>query len=1119
MTLEEAEKRWKAADKLFRSGDAAISREDWRGAYQDYNRFKALSGEKRDRLSEAETKTKAAEDRSTRDLEELRVKLIRSNNEDTQKVAELLSLLRTDTPAQTISQVRVEEVDKGLEDLKLLAARSAMRAEDYQAAQEKLRTLKKKVELAVAAQPTWKRNGTRPTFARVYIGDGNSLDLVSLRVTVTVDGPRARTVVDQVFHNPHAQQLEGTFEYPLPGGASASYFAMFLGQTRETAPPLFVRRGNVPALPADALVSLAPADVARRVDTTDWGRLQEAHVVPKEKALETYEDIVRGRIDPALLEYAAGNTFRGRVFPIPAKGYNRVLLAYEELLPMSGGKVVYQFPLPGMKLNEMQFSLQAASVECKEPAFLPREATKSEGGGQLLYQRAWKDDRPEGEITFSYAPARPQVQTVSGRHAGNGPQYVYARIRPELPKIDNPQPFAAHAVFLLDTSLSEHPDRFALNMKLLRRILENDPDIKDFNILAFNIGSAWVEPNGWLPNTKAGREQAFARLDGVVLEGATDLSAALDKLAAGLEFAPGTAVGTPLQVFLLSDGQNTWGKTNAGVLAARYEGRSPYPSRFCCYRTGQGAENLELYQALARRGGGIYHCFGEAELDAAASAHRRQCLHIERLGLAGGPTSSDLLVAGRQAAVYPGGELLVAAKLKEAGRTQLVIEGTFQGQRVVQEYAIDATGTSELAGRGWAEIAVASLLAVNDPKLDEVITAYCQEFGIGSRVASFLVLENEADYKRLNLEAERGKTISGDLGRFLEELWTSLGTHVTPREAFERLLARIGPRVQLRGTPQGAALQKLMTLLRDADFELPEAAIAGALLHKTDVAPLYLMEREKALDNASVYLAEAERRAGQKDIDGAVRVLSSVIEKHASRSDALRLVGYRLLDLQRSAAAVRLFQQVQESRPFEPHSYRDLARSLEASGKYGLAAAQYEIILAGTWHNRFGNAIQTVAREEYAHLLREALNKKAVAKELAGYFGDRLEQIAAGQVQSDLRVTISWNTDATDVDLWVIEPSGIKCFYQNNRTPSGGELSQDQTQGYGPERYQIAKAGKGAYRVLVHYYHGNPNLLSGETHVNVVVTRYAGTPRETIERHTVILQKNDQAVEVCTVEF
>ena len=59
----------------------------------------------------------------------------------------------------------------------------------------------------------------------------------------------------------------------------------------------------------------------------------------------------------------------------------------------------------------------------------------------------------------------------------------------------------------------------------------------------------------------------------------------------------------------------------------------------------------------------------------------------------------------------------------------------------------------------------------------------------------------------------------------------------------------------------------------------------------------------------------------------------------------------------------------------------------------------------------------------------------------------------------------------------------------------------------------------GAYRVVVHNFRANPNLLGGETHVHVVVTRYAGTEREVTERHTVVLRQADQQVEVCRVKF
>jgi hypothetical protein len=1016
----------------------------------------------------------------------------------------------------------LHDLDEQIAKLKEVSKRAAMPAAQL----EGLIALRDKLKKGEQKAPqVWKQHRGRPTFARVHLGDGNALELVSLHVTTTIDGPRARTVVDHVFRNPHARQLEGTFEYPLPTGASPSYYAMFPGKTRDSAPPLFARRGQAPPLAGELLASLKPNEMARAVSSDDWGNLMESRVVNKEKALETYEEVTRRRVDPALLEYAGGNTFSGRVFPIPPNGYSRVLLAYEELLPVIGDKDVYRFALPDCKLNEVVFTLQATAAECKEAEVrtvgqvsnLPDKEASTKlapQGRRLNYERHWTNEGPGGEVRFVFTPPQPRLQVASGRQSENGPLYVYARVRPEL-KVEKAASVAENAVFLLDTSLSEHPDRFAVSMKLLRKILESDADIRNFNILAFNVSAAWVAPNGWIRNTHSGRKRAFDALDGIVLEGATDLSSALEKLAT----TPFIVSRQPLNIFLLSDGQITWGESDVNALVSRFESRCPVPTRFHCYRTGLGADNLELFSALTRRGGGVFNCFSEADLPGVAVAHRHECFTVDSVRFVGGPEVSDVLIAGRRAAVYPGGELIVASRAAEPGKTQLVVEGTYLGKKLVQEYPVEITGTGELAARGWGEVAVASLLSLNDPKHDNLVTAYCQQFGIGSRVASFLILENENEYKRFNLEEERGKTLTGDLGKWLEETWKGLGSVKSAKAAFTSFLSRIEPRVKLLGGVQGEHVKKLLELLGDVDYELPAATVNGKLLRKDDVAAEYLKVRDGDPRNVNTYLEEARRRAAKEDVDGAVCALSSIIEEHPGRGDALRLVGYRLLDMQQPAHAARLFERVEQNRPFEPHSYRDLARALEACGKYGLAAVHYEIILAGTWHARFRDSLKQVALEEYAAMMREAIRRGAVTGKLADHFGDRLEKMDPSKAQSDLRVTISWNTDATDVDLWVIEPDGEKCFYSHNKTKSGGELSQDMTQGYGPERYQVKKAQKGTYRVIVHYFAVNPNLLAGESHVNVTVTKFAGTPQEQTERHTVILKKHGEEVEVCKVEF
>ena len=52
--------------------------------------------------------------------------------------------------------------------------------------------------------------------------------------------------------------------------------------------------------------------------------------------------------------------------------------------------------------------------------------------------------------------------------------------------------------------------------------------------------------------------------------------------------------------------------------------------------------------------------------------------------------------------------------------------------------------------------------------------------------------------------------------------------------------------------------------------------------------------------------------------------------------------------------------------------------------------------------------------------------------------------------QADIVLIINWNTNNTDVDLHVIDPTGEECYYRNRETKIGGKLTIDVTEGYGP---------------------------------------------------------------------
>ena len=102
-------------------------------------------------------------------------------------------------------------------------------------------------------------------------------------------------------------------------------------------------------------------------------------------------------------------------------------------------------------------------------------------------------------------------------------------------------------------------------------------------------------------------------------------------------------------------------------------------------------------------------------------------------------------------------------------------------------------------------------------------------------------------------------------------------------------------------------------------------------------------------------------------------------------------------------------------------------------------------------------------------------------------------------------VTITWNTDSTDIDLHVKEPSGEECYYEHTKTKSGGRITQDVTQGYGPEMYVLKKAPKGEYHVRVKFYSTNRQRASARTKVYATVYRDWNRPGETVTRKVVTL--------------
>src|SRR5689334_16923394 len=122
------------------------------------------------------------------------------------------------------------------------------------------------------------------------------LEVTYHNVSVSIENGVAVTSVDQEFYNRNAQQLEGTYIFRLPDGATIDKFSM-------------------------------------DVD----GKMTDAELLSADRARAVYEEIVRKQRDPALLEYAGRGAFKVRIFPILPNSHKQIRLKYTQLIKPDNG--------------------------------------------------------------------------------------------------------------------------------------------------------------------------------------------------------------------------------------------------------------------------------------------------------------------------------------------------------------------------------------------------------------------------------------------------------------------------------------------------------------------------------------------------------------------------------------------------------------------------------------------------------------------------------------------------------------------------------------------------------------------------------------------------------------
>ena len=277
-------------------------------------------------------------------------------------------------------------------------------------------------------------------------------------------------------------------------------------------------------------------------------------------------------------------------------------------------------------------------------------------------------------------------------------------------------------------------------------------------------------------------------------------------------------------------------------------------------------------------------------------------------------------------------------------------------------------------------------------------------------------------------------------------------------------------------------------------------------------AYLKLRETYKNTPTFFMDIAEYFDSINQKEL--AVQIVTNLIEIDLDNHELSRALAYKLQYFKEDALAVYVYQEILKLRPEEPHSYRDLALAYEAVGEYQKAFDILFRIVNGELLEKDEDerfyGIEHIAYVEACHLVSQ--------------HGDQLDLTENHRdllkiFDVDIRVVIDWNHNDTDLDLWVENPNDEKVLYSNKTSKDGGRLSEDMTEGYGPEEFMIKKASKGDYEILVDYYADQVQKISGPTTLKVTIFTNYGRKNEKKEIRILRLNKKEDEIEVGTVSM
>jgi Ca-activated chloride channel family protein len=539
------------------------------------------------------------------------------------------------------------------------------------------------------------------------------LAMLNHKVTIAIEDQVAITRVEQTFRNHTDRQLEATYIFPVPKGASVDKFTMWVD-----------------------------------------GKETRGELIEATRAREIYTSIVRRTQDPGLLEYMGNNLLRLRVFPVPPKGDQKVSVRYSAVAPKDGKLIEYIYPLKtdGKAVQTLEKFTITATVKSQHGVinvYSPSHALSLKRINDKEVEVSFDKEQGSLDRDFQlfYSTGKDDIglTALTHRPISTDKGFFTLLISPRF-SLGEKYKIPQDIVLVMDTSGSMRGQKIEQARKALKYCLGQLGPQDRFGLISFATAVNPYEEK-LLEASAEQLKKAQKWVDELEATGGTAINAALET---ALKLRPNE--DRPFTVVFFTDGQPTIGETDADKIFKNFVEKNTSHTRIFTFGVGDDV-NAALLDRLADNTRALSTYVRPDE----NIAHKVESLY----GKMTSPVLTNLKVVTtgdiRLNEIYPpelpdlfaGGQLVVMGRYSGKGPTAIKLTGKVyrEEKEFVYEMAFpDKTDDSrEFVEQLWARRKVGYLLdqiRINGEKkeLKDEVLALARKYGITTPYTSYLIV-------------------------------------------------------------------------------------------------------------------------------------------------------------------------------------------------------------------------------------------------------------------------------------------------------------------------------------------------------------------------------------------